>query len=74
MVGLDQNRWRIKLFSPKYSFKRIGEGLVEKRTGNFKANQNSIYTKKRVYEYLQLPNVKQNKFMVVIDPGHALDR
>ena len=26
MVGLDQNRWRIKLFNPKYSFKKIGEG------------------------------------------------
>ena len=32
MVGLDQNRWRIKLFSPKYSFKKIGEGSVEKKT------------------------------------------
>ena len=31
MVGLDQNRWRIKLFNPKYSFKKIGEGLVEKK-------------------------------------------
>ena len=31
MVGLDQNRWRIKIFSPKYSFKKIGEGEVDKK-------------------------------------------
>ena len=47
MVGLDQNRWRIKLFKPKYSFKKIGEGLVEKKRGNIKANQNSIHKKKK---------------------------
>ena len=46
MVGLDQNRWRIKLFNPKYSFKKIGEGLVEKKIGNIKANQNFIHKKK----------------------------
>ena len=28
MIGLDQNRWRIKLFRPKYSFKKISEGVV----------------------------------------------
>ena len=71
MVGLDQNRWKIKLFTPKYSFKKIGEGLVEKRTRIIKANQNSIYKRQRVYDYLKLPNVKQNKFSVVIDPGHG---
>ena len=31
LVGLDQNRWRIKLFTPKYVFKEIGEGSVGKR-------------------------------------------
>ncbi len=71
MVGLDQNRWRIKLFNPKYSFKKIGEGSVIKRTGNIQANQNSIYKKKSNYNYLKLPKVKQNKFLVVIDPGHG---
>jgi len=71
MVGLDQNRWRIKLFTPKYSFKEISEGIVTKKTRNIKANQNSRYVKKRTNDYLQLPNVKQNKFLVVIDPGHG---
>ncbi len=71
MVGLNQNMWRIKLFKPKYSFKKIGEGLVEKRKGNIKTNQDSIYMKKRVNDFIQLPNVKKNKFSVVIDPGHG---
>ena len=71
IIGLDQNRWRIKLFTPKYSFKKIGEGLVERRIENIKTNQNSSFIKKRGYDYLQLPNVKQNKFLVVLDPGHG---
>ena len=71
MVGLDQNRWRIKLFTPKYSFTKIGEGFVGKRIRNLKKNQSSNYGRKKVHDYLQLPNVKQNKFFVVIDPGHG---
>ena len=71
LVGLDQNRWKIKLFTPKYSFKRIGEGVVKKRIRHFKTNQDSNHMKRRVYDVLQLPNVKQNKFTVVIDPGHG---
>ena len=71
MVGLDKNRWRIKLFRPKSSFKRIGEGLVTTRDSNFKKNKNINYLKNRGQNYLQLPNVKQNKFKVVIDPGHG---
>jgi len=70
LVGLDQNRWRIKLFDKKYSFKKISEGLVVKRKVNIKENQKSIY-KKSDYPYLNLPEVKQNKYLVVIDPGHG---
>jgi len=71
MVGLDQNRWRIKLFNPKYSFNNIGEGLVDKNIGNVNSNQNSTYKKRSEYGYLKLPDAKQNKFLVVIDPGHG---
>ncbi len=70
LVGLDQNRWRIKLFNPKYSFKKIGEGQVVKRIGKIKENQKLTH-KKNDYHYLKLPDVKQNKFSVVIDPGHG---
>jgi len=71
MNGLDQNRWRIKLFTPKYSFKQISEGVVEKKRRNSKTNPYSTLAKKNVHDYFQLPNVKQNKFSVVIDPGHG---
>ena len=71
MVGLDQNRWRIKLFKPKYPFKKLSEGSVKQGIRTPNANQKSRYTKKRMHDYLQLPNVKQNKFSVVIDPGHG---
>ncbi|MBO8204193.1 N-acetylmuramoyl-L-alanine amidase [Prochlorococcus marinus] len=71
MVGLDQNRWRIKLFSPKFSFRDIGEGVIEKRIRNIKANPNSSYMRKKVPDSLQLPDIIHNKFSVVIDPGHG---
>ena len=71
VVGLDENRWMIKLFNPKNSFKKIGEGLVEKKRVNYKATQNTIYRKKGEYNYLKLPDVKQNKFLVVLHPGHG---
>ena len=71
MVGLDQNLWRIKLFTPKYSFKKIGEGSVRKKKVNTATNKKSSYLKKSVYQSLQLPSIKRNKFSVVIDPGHG---
>ena len=71
MIGLDENRWRIKLFSRKYAFKNISEGSVQKKKQNNKANQNSSYVKRKGHNYLQLPKVKQNKFYVIIDPGHG---
>jgi len=71
MVGIDQNRWRIKLFDRKYSFKKISEGQVLKSVKNIKENQNLIHKKKNNYGYLKLPDIKQNKFLVVIDPGHG---
>ena len=71
MVGLDQNRWRIKLFTPNTSFKKISEGFLEKKKQNIKKIKNFSYIKKTANDYLQLPNIKQNKFFVVIDPGHG---
>ncbi len=71
MIGLDQNRWRIKLFKPNNSFKKISEGFVEQRKINFKSYQNSNNRKTRVHKPFQFPKVKQNKFSVVIDPGHG---
>ena len=73
LVGIDENRWKIKLFylPKKNAFKAIGEGLVNKSSINLKANRNPINSRKRDYNFLQLPNIKRNKFFVVIDPGHG---
>ena len=72
LVGLDQNRWKIKLFSfPRNSFQTIGEGVVSKTSSNLSSNKKPINSRKRNYEFLQLPDIKRNKFYVVIDPGHG---
>tara|TARA_B100000242_G_scaffold276195_1_gene231884 strand:- start:1188 stop:2273 length:1086 start_codon:yes stop_codon:yes gene_type:complete len=71
MIGLDQNRWRIKLFSPNYSFKTISEGIVGEKIGNAKTSRKSNQINKRSYDNFQLPEVKRNKYSVVIDPGHG---
>ena len=72
LEGIDQNRWKIKLFSlPKNSFKTIGEGLVGKSTINPRANKKLFRVTERNHEFLQLPDVKRNKFYVVLDPGHG---
>ena len=72
LVAIDKNRWKIKLFSlPKKSFQTIGEGLVGKSSNNPKANQKPINSRRRNFNFLQLPDIKRNKFYVVIDPGHG---
>ena len=71
LIGIDQNRWRIKLFSPRYPFEKIGEGTVNKKNIKNKESNKLINSKKNNYDFLQLPNVEQNKFYVVIDPGHG---
>ena len=72
LVGVDQNRWEIKLFSkPKNSFETIAEGIVNKPSDTNTLNQNFINSNTSKYEYLQLPDVTRDKFYVVIDPGHG---
>ena len=71
LIGLDQNRWKIKLFSAKNSFKTIGEGLVNKKNIDIRTDKKTNYSKKMNKEYFKLPSIQQNKFLVVIDPGHG---
>ena len=52
LIGLDKNRWRIKLFAPNYSFKTISEGKVRNRINNIKSNQNYSYFRKRTHDFL----------------------
>ena len=72
LIGTDNNKWKIKLASfPKKTFQTIREGSVISKSS--KATQN-IQTSKITQidrEFLNLPRVKQNKFYVVIDPGHG---
>ena len=72
LVAIDKNIWKIKLFSlSKKSFQTIGEGLVTKPFINRNADQKTINSSKRNYGVLNLPDIKRNKFYVVIDPGHG---
>ena len=72
LIGVDKNRWKIKLFSyPKNSFQTIGEGSVGKSSINLSAKKKAYNPRKRNYEFLQLPEINRNKFYVVIDPGHG---
>ncbi len=71
LEGLNQNRWRIKLFPKNSSFKTISEGLIYKNRINNRNNFKPSYSQNRNFDQLQLPNVARNKFLVVIDPGHG---
>ena len=71
LIGLDQNRWKIKLFSPPNSFKTIGEGIVNKKNNEIKTNQKPNYANKRNSDYLRLPDIKKKNSLVIIDPGHG---
>ena len=72
LIGIDENKWKIKLtsFSPN-SFRTIKEGNVSEAP--------SLSSKKRELRSLEvnnsqireLPNIKRNKYSVVIDPGHG---
>ncbi len=71
LIGLDQNRWKIKLFSPPNSFKTIGEGIVNKKNIEFRTNHKPNYASKRNSDYLRLPDIKKKNSLVIIDPGHG---
>jgi len=72
LIAVDENKWKIKLTTfPINSFKTIKEGSVSK------APPSSM--KRREYGSLRdiksriedLPNIRRNKYSVVIDPGHG---
>ena len=73
LVGLDNNRWRIKLLNTsRNSLQKIGEGKIKiSSSSNFSKNTKSNNSEDRSQRYFKLPNIKQNNFYVVIDPGHG---
>tara|TARA_Y100001933_G_scaffold42631_1_gene39766 strand:- start:641 stop:1729 length:1089 start_codon:yes stop_codon:yes gene_type:complete len=72
LIGINENKWKIKLTSfSQRSFKTIKEGNVNKVFLSSSKIHSS--NKKNNYDIktFNLPNVKRDKFYVVIDPGHG---
>jgi N-acetylmuramoyl-L-alanine amidase len=72
LVGIDKNRWKIKLFAfSKKPFQTIGEGVVNKYSTKSSKDRKFANSRDRSSVLLKLPEVKRDKFYVVIDPGHG---
>ncbi len=71
LIGIDKNNWRIKLAAfPKNDFQTISEGNFSS-SNNLKKKSDYFVNLKNNIALANLPNVKKNKFYVVIDPGHG---
>ena len=71
LIGIDKNNWRIKLAAfPKNDFQTISEGNFS-GSKNLKKRADYFVNLKNNIALANLPNVKKNKFYVVIDPGHG---
>ena len=71
LIGIDKNNWRIKLAAfPKNDFQTISEGNFSS-SNNLKKRSDYFVNLKNNIALSNLPNVKRNKFYVVIDPGHG---
>jgi len=72
LIGIDENKWKIKLTSfPLNSFKTMKEGNVSKDPTSYSKRQESRNVRDFNYRITDLPNIKRNKYSVVIDPGHG---
>ena len=71
LIGIDKNNWRIKLAAfPKNDFQTISEGSFSS-SNNLKKRSDYFVNLKNNIALANLPNVRKNKFYVVIDPGHG---
>ena len=71
LIGIDKNNWRIKLAAfPKNDFQTISEGNFSS-SNDLKKRSDYFVNLKNNIALTNLPNVKKNKFYVVIDPGHG---
>ena len=72
LIAVDENKWKIKLTTfPINSFKTIKEGNVSKTPISYQKNREQINLRNFNSQINNLPNVKRNKYSVVIDPGHG---
>ena len=71
LIGTDKNSWRIKLASfPRNAFRTISEGSFS-NSNKFNKRSDYFVNLKNNIALANLPNVKKNKYYVVIDPGHG---
>ena len=71
LIGIDKNNWRMRLATfPKNAFQTISEGNFSS-SSNVKKRSDYFVNLKNNIALANLPNVKRNKFYVVIDPGHG---
>ncbi len=72
VIGVDENKWKIKLTSfSQNSFKTIKEGNVSEAPVLYPKKQNLISLRDVDFRTIDLPDIKRNKYSVVIDPGHG---
>ena len=72
LIGVDENKWKIKLTSfPLNSFKTMREGNVSKTPVSYPKRQELRNLRDFNLRIIDLPNIKRNKYSVVIDPGHG---
>jgi len=72
LIGVNENKWKIKLTSfSRNSFKTIKEGNISKSPKLLSKRQDLKTTRDLNSQLINLPNVKRNKYSVIIDPGHG---
>jgi len=72
LIGVDENKWKIKLTSfPLNSFKTMKEGNVSKSSVASPKRKDLRGLRDINLRILDLPNIRRNKYSVVIDPGHG---
>ena len=72
LIGVDENKWKIKLTSfPQNSFRTMKEGNVSIAPVLSPKRQELRSLKDINLRINDLPNIKRNKYSVVIDPGHG---
>ena len=72
LVGVDENKWKIKLTSfPLKSFRTIKEGNVSKAPVSLLKRRDLRNLRNINSQFIDLPNIRRNKYSVVIDPGHG---
>ena len=72
LIGVDENKWKIKLTSfPPNSFRTIREGNVSEAPTLSPRKRELRGLRVNNSQIRDLPNIRRDKYSVVIDPGHG---